>query len=391
MRKTGLLIFVLLLAACTLPTGPGAGPQAANLPAQPAQAATLTPVPFEAALSLAQDAANRGDWDTALAYLDAALLAQPDSAQGLRQRGLAHQAAGNLDLALDDLSHAITLDPGQPSAYVSRGWLYAQRGEPAAALADLSHAIQLAPGYAQAYRSRAAVLTSLGDLTAASLDLQIYLDLVPQAADAAVVQAELAELQQLARTQAGEAGLLFQDDFSDPASGWYSNGGSETQAQYVEGGYLLGHNQPNSVVWALPGRLVTDTRIQVTATRVGGDDDNFFGLLCRVQGTGQTGDFYAFLISSDGHFGIAKKSGNSLALIGQEMMMRHPAIHLGSQPNIITGICSGDRLALYVNGEFVAETTDDEYTQGQVGLVIGTFEIGGTQVLFDDLSVYTEP
>lgn len=391
MQKTGLLILVLLLAACTLPTGPAAGPQAAGSPTQPALAASPTPVPFDAALSLAQDAANRGDWATALAYLDAALLAQPDSAQALRQRGLTHQAAGDLDQALDDLSRAITLDPGQPSTYVSRGWLYAQRGENGAARADLDQAIQLAPSYAQAYRSRAALLAGLGDLTAASLDLQIYLDLVPQAADAAAVQAELAELQQQAHAQAGEGGLLFQDDFSDPASGWYSNGGPETQAQYVEGGYLLGHNQPNSVVWALPGRLVTDTRIQVTATRVGGDDDNFFGLLCRVQGTGQTGDFYAFLISSDGHFGIAKKSGNSLALIGQDMMMRHPAIHLGSQPNIITGICAGNRLALYVNGEFVAETTDEEYALGQAGLVIGTFDIGGTQVLFDDLSVYTEP
>src|SRR5690606_7192308 len=159
--------------------------------------------------------------------------------------------------------------------------------------------------------------------------------------------------------------LLFVDDFSDPASGWYSNGGPETQAQYMEGGYLLGHSQPNAVVWALPGRLVTDTRIQATATRVGGDDDNFFGLLCRVQGTGQTGDFYAFIISSAGHFGIAKKSGSSLSLIGQEMMMRHPAIRLGSEPNVITAICAGNRLALYVNGEFVTETTDDEYAFGQ--------------------------
>lgn len=392
MRKTGLAILLMFsLAACTLPTNPGGVPQGGNLSAQPQAQPTPTPIPFDDALALAQDAANGADWATALLYLDAALQAQPDNAQALRQRGLTHQAAGNLEQALADLSQAIALDPAQPSAYVSRGWLFAQQGDTAAALADLSHAIELSPTYAQAYRNRAALQASLANYTAASFDLQVYLGLVPEAADAAAVRAELAQLQQQADAQAGDAGLLFIDDFSDPASGWYSNGGPETQAQYVEGGYLLGHNQPNSVVWALPGRLVTDTRIQATATRVGGDDDNFFGLLCRVQGTGQSGDFYAFIISSDGHFGIAKKSGPSLSLIGQEMMMRHPAIRLGNEPNVITAICSGSRLALYVNGEFVAETSDEQYTLGQVGLMAGTFELGGTQILFDDFTVHREP
>ena len=318
-------------------------------------------------------------------------MAVPDNAQALRQRGLTHQAAGNLEPALADLSRSLEVAPAQPSAYVSRGWLLAQQGDVAAALADLIHAIQILPTYAQAYRTRAALHTSLGNFTAASFDLQVYLGLAPTAADAAIVRAELAERQHQTNAQAGDAGLLFADDFSDPACGWYSNGGPETQAQYVEGGYLLGHSQPNSAVWALPGRIVSDTRIQVTATRVGGDDDNFFGLLCRVQGTGQSGDFYAFIISSDGHFGIAKSSGGSFSLIGQELMMRHMAIHQGSEPNVITAICAGSRLALYVNGEFVAETSDDTYTTGQVGLIAGTLDIQSTQILFDDFSSHREP
>ncbi|HRN50205.1 MAG TPA: tetratricopeptide repeat protein [Anaerolineales bacterium] len=391
MRTSAYLLTLLcLLTACTLPTSGGA-PQGASSLTESQPQPSPTPISFEDALARAQDASNNGDWETALAYLDAALVAVPDNAQALRQRGLTHQAAGNLEPALADLSRSLEVDPAQPSAYVSRGWLLAQQGDVAAALADLNHAIQILPTYAQAYRNRAALHTSLGNFTAASFDLQIYLGLAPTAADAAIVRAELAELQQQANAQAGDTGLLFADDFSDPASGWYSNGGPETQAQYVEGGYLLGHSQPNSAVWALPGRIVSDTRIQVTATRVGGDDDNFFGLLCRVQGTGQSGDFYAFIISSDGHFGIAKSSGGSFSLIGQELMMRHMAIHQGSEPNVITAICAGSRLALYVNGEFVAETSDDTYTTGQVGLIAGTLDIQSTQILFDDFSSHREP
>lgn len=392
MRSLVLLVaLAVLLSACTFPTAQSMA-QPGGLPEAPAEQAQPTPVPsFDELLHLAQDAANRGEWQTAIAHLDAALAAQPDSVQAYWQRGLAQHAAGNLDAALADLDQAILLDPSRASSYQSRGLLHAQRGDGPAALADLTQAIQLLPTFAQAYRNRAEVQRSLGNYTAASFDLQVYLSLVPNTPEAAAVEAEIAALQQQALAQAGEAGLLFADDFSNPATGWYSYGGPDTSGSYWEGGYLLAQSEPNSVVWALPGRIVTDTLIQATAAKLGGDDNNFFGLLCRVQGTGQTGDFYAFLISSDGYFGITKKSGDTLALIGQDMMLRHSAIRLGGEPNVITAICSGNRLALYINGEFVVETTDDEYRTGQAGLIAGAFEVGGTQILFDDFSVRAEP
>lgn len=394
-----LLALSMLLAACTFPTSSQSVPQPGGLPAQPEQQAEPTLAPsFDELLRLAQDAANRAEWGAAIAYLDAALAERPDSVHAAQvaaaywQRGMAQHAAGNLDAALADLDQAIALDASRASSYQSRGLLHAQRGDGAAALADLTRAIELLPTFAQAYRNRAELQRTLGNYTAASFDLQVYLSLVPNTPEAAALQAEIAALQQQAVAQAGEAGLLFVDDFSNPASGWYSNGGPDTSGSYWEGGYLLAQSPPSQVVWALPGRMVTDTVVQATATKLGGDDDNIFGLLCRVQGTGQTGDFYAFLISSDGYFGITKKSGDTLALIGQEMMLRHSAIRLGGEPNVITAVCAGNRLALYVNGEFVVETTDDQYASGQVGLLAGSLAAeGGTQILFDDFSVRAEP
>lgn len=387
-----LVLLAVLLSACTFPVAPQSVAQPGGLPDAPAEQAQPTPVPsFDELLRMAQDAANAADWGAAIAYLDAALAVQPDNVQAYWQRGMTQHAAGNLDAALADLDQALALDANLASGYQSRGLLHAQRGDGSEALADLTRAIELLPTFAQAYRNRAELQRTLGNYTAASFDLQVYLGLVPNTPEAAALQAEISALQQQAVAQAGEQGLLFTDDFSNPASGWYSNGGPDSSGSYWEGGYLLTQTPPNSVVWAVPGRIVTDTLVQVTATKLGGNDNNIFGLLCRVQGTGQTGDFYAFLISSDGYFGIAKKSGETLGLIGQEMMLRHSAIRLGGEPNVITAVCSGSRLALYVNGEFVVEAADDQHRSGQVGLLAGSLDEGSTQILFDDFTVRAEP
>jgi tetratricopeptide (TPR) repeat protein len=388
------LIFVLLLvlAAGCAPSGGQplpALPAATASPTQPLPTATATPT-FDELLTLAQDAANQGDSEGALAFLNAAIAADAGSAQAYLLRGNVHQGRGDWANAVNDYDQAITIDANLAAAYLNRGLAQVQLGNSDQALADVSQAIQISPTFALAYRNRAEMHKSLGNNTAASYDLQVYLSLVPNAPDTAAVQAEIDSLQEQAVAQAGEEGLLFFDDFSDPASGWYTNGDPASPGLYSGGGYVLVENQPGTAVWALPGRIFSDVRVEASATRQAGDDNNFFGLLCRVQGTGQSGNFYAFIISSDGYFGITKKSSDTLALIGQDVMLRHPSINLGDGPNVITGVCSGSRLALYVNGEFVVETTDEEYSSGQVGLISGAFDVPGTSIFFDDFSVRTE-
>jgi tetratricopeptide (TPR) repeat protein len=392
MKKLHLLVLLCLLSACAPAGGellPASLPDATATATLALPTATATPT-FAELLTLAQDAANSGDWGEALAYLDAAIAADAGSAQAFLLRGTVYQGLGDSAQAISDYDQAIALDANLPTAYQNRGLVQAQLGNTDQALADISQAIEISPTFALAYRNRADLHKSLGNNTAASYDLQVYLTLVPNAPDAAEVQAEIDALQAEAIAQAGEEGLLFFDDFSDLASGWYTNGDPASPGLYSGGGYVLVENQTGTAVWALPGRIFADVRVEVTATRQGGDDNNFFGLLCRVQGTGQSGNFYAFIISSDGYFGITKKSGDTLALVGQDVMLRHPAINLGDGPNVITAVCSGSRLALYVNGEFIVETTDEEYSNGQVGLISGAFDVAGTSIFFDDFSVRSE-
>lgn len=395
-RPAALIAFVLLLglAACRAPqageaVSPGLPSSEVNT-ALPEATASATPS-FDELLTLAQDLANGGDWAGAIALLDQAILINNVNAQAYLLRGNVYKASGDLAQAISNFDQAVAVDANLSAAFQNRGLAYAELGEATQALADLSHAIEISPGFALAYRNRAELQRSLGNTSAASFDLQVYLSLVPNAPDRAAVEAEIAALQEETVQNAGEEGLLFFDDFSDPNSGWYTNGDPASPGLYAGGGYVLVKEQPQGAVWALPGRVFTDVRIEVQASKQGGDDNNFFGVLCRVGGTTQSADFYLLMISSDGYFGIARKEGETLGLVGQDKMLYSSAIIQGNSTNAITAICAGTRLALYANGELLVEVNDAELTSGQVGILAGTFDVAGTSIFFDDFKVFTEP
>ena len=393
-RKFWAWVLLLGLSACLAPVSSGQA-----LPVKPSQTplppaaptATLSP---DELIHLSQDAASRGDWGVAVSLLDLAVAQDGANAQAFTLRGNAYQELGDLTQAISNYDQALSLDSSLAAAYNSRGLAYAELGDAAKALADFAKAIELAPTFGLAYRNRADLHITAGNLTAASLDLQIYLSLVPNAPDRPQIEAQITELQSQAVENAGENGLLFSDDFSDPNSGWISNQSADSQGIYDSQGYRLMESQVNAGVWALPGRLFTDVRIEVKAGKQGGDDQsNWFGLICRLQATTASPNFYVLIITSDGYFGIGRRNGDNLTLIGQEKMLYSSHIVQGDSTNTIAGICSGQRLALFVNGEELVEVTDAELSSGQAGLIVGTFNIPGANanILFDDFAVYSEP
>ena len=76
--------------------------------------------------------------------------------------------------------------------------------------------------------------------------------------------------------------VLFQDDFSDPSSGWDRVVTETGETDYMDGVYRIYANQPGTDIWATPGLHFTDVRIEVDAAKVGGPDDNDFGVICRA-------------------------------------------------------------------------------------------------------------
>lgn len=185
-------------------------------------------------------------------------------------------------------------------------------------------------------------------------------------------------------TSGSDTSILFQDDFSDSASGWDKLSSDTAVTDYVDGIYRILINEAMSYYWANPGRSFTDVRVEVEATKVGGSDDNGLGVICRYR---DTENFYFALISSDGFAGISKVSGGKQSLISGELITNSDAIRQGNGRNAVRFDCLGNSLTLLANGTQVAAAIDGDLTDGDVGLIAGTYDTPGTDIQFDNFVV----
>lgn len=179
-------------------------------------------------------------------------------------------------------------------------------------------------------------------------------------------------------------GVLFQDDFSDTSSGWDRVDVSEGFTDYADGVYRIWVNTDSTDVWANPGLNFNDTTIEVEATKVGGPDDNDFGVICRYE---DDSNFYFFIISSDGYYGIGKVLDGEQILLGEEELLPSNDIQTGNVTNNIRVDCVGSTLTLFANGSQLISANDSNFSSGDVGLLAGTFDTPGTDIHFDNFLV----
>ncbi|MBW8012810.1 MAG: hypothetical protein FVQ83_16450 [Chloroflexi bacterium] len=181
-------------------------------------------------------------------------------------------------------------------------------------------------------------------------------------------------------------GLLFADYFSNPDSGWDRITEDKGSTDYANGGYLIVVDDEYTDYWANPGQHFFDVRIEVEVEKIGGDDDNDFGVICRYQ---DVDNFYAFKISSDGYFGIFKRiNGGPIELIFAEFMQFSEVINQGNERNHLTVECVGNRLSLFINGWLLQDVYDGDLQSGDVGLMAGSYGDPGTRIQFDDFEVF---
>lgn len=185
-------------------------------------------------------------------------------------------------------------------------------------------------------------------------------------------------------TWVSDAPILFVDDFSSQTGGWLTYEDRLSFAGYDQRGFRLWVDLPNFMVMSVPGLNFKDTNIYAKAQKSAGPDDNLYGLLCRYQ---DKQNFYAFVISSDGYYGIYRKEAGIMSMMGATQMAFNEVIRRGSQPNQIMAACQGDQLALYVNDTKLLQVQDDTFAFGDVGLIAGSLSEPGTDILFDYIIV----
>jgi hypothetical protein len=181
--------------------------------------------------------------------------------------------------------------------------------------------------------------------------------------------------------------ILYKDDFSDPNSGWIRVLDKKGFMDYYSSGFRIWVNTPGYNYWSTPGLQFDDVIINVDAARLGGPDENRFGLICRYK---DVNNYYFFVISSDGYFGIGKVVNGLTSLLGQEMMIYNPSILPGFTPNHLQAECNKETLTLYINGQPSGMAIDSDLSTGDVGLLAGAFGTPGVDIVFDNF-VVTKP
>jgi len=186
------------------------------------------------------------------------------------------------------------------------------------------------------------------------------------------------------KTEIKSGDILYQDDFSQVPSGWGIWEKSEAVVAYEQGGLRILVNEPNFDFWTGAGKQFADAVIEVDVKRLSGPADNDFGVICRYQ---DAKNFYMFLVSSDGYYGIGKIKDDQHSLIGIDQLQYSDLIQPQQTEHRLRVDCVGDILRLSVDGKQLLEATDSDFVTGDVGVLAGAYSTPGVDILFDNIEV----
>ena len=194
------------------------------------------------------------------------------------------------------------------------------------------------------------------------------------------------------RLSGGEASLMYQklelkvDERFDSADDWLTYESDAGLLMAVErGAYRIRLNQRQYSWTQLPSRY-DDSVVEAEVALFDDENAGYAGLACRLD-PGNSGRGYYFLMSGDGHFSLRWGNGRSLDVI--IAVQFSGAIKQGNAVNRMRAVCIGDYLALWVNGEFIAEARDHRADSGTVGLAAVLNRDGATmEAAFDDLKIW---
>jgi serine/threonine-protein kinase len=177
---------------------------------------------------------------------------------------------------------------------------------------------------------------------------------------------------------------ILYDEFSDPSSGWPTYETQDGYSRYQADSYHIYVDLPNDRLEATAGFDLADVSLQADVSKVGGADDNLMGLVCRYQ---DRNNFYFFIISSDGYYGLGKVYDGAYQLEGGTMLPSED-IHKGASSNYLEVVCEGNSFSFVVNGTELASFEDDTFQRGDIGMMAGTYAISGTNILFDNFGAF---
>jgi hypothetical protein len=170
---------------------------------------------------------------------------------------------------------------------------------------------------------------------------------------------------------------LFADQLSRPLPGWPDN--PQSTAWFSLSDYrMLARDSGRFVAVGVPlGKPVQDVRVSAQFHKVGGPAGGGYGLIVRDQspaterdGRNQAGRYVVVEVGDRGDIGIWQREETHW--IDIVPWQHSDAVRLDRQPNAITVTTHGTGLQFVVNGQTVAEASDNALPiDGGVGVFVG--------------------
>jgi TRAP-type C4-dicarboxylate transport system substrate-binding protein len=180
--------------------------------------------------------------------------------------------------------------------------------------------------------------------------------------------------------------MAYEDDFSDPTSGWARVLNESGERAYKDGEYHLTIKKRDWWVWDdnLTAGKYTDFELEVDGRVVEGPGESGYGLIFRFQ---NNSNFYLFGVFGNGKYNLrGYRDRTWLHLTGGQSGYIEPA----GKTNRLKVVCIGSKIETYVNGHLVATVEDDTFTDGSVGVTAYSSE-PDTHVTLDNFRVRSLP
>ncbi len=177
-----------------------------------------------------------------------------------------------------------------------------------------------------------------------------------------------------------ETGAFFRDDFSNSSSGWSVVRKSNYGMYYDNGSYHMYNHLPGGgTVPSVHAEGTTGFEqayvVAVEAKRTGDAPEGAeWGLVCHAQ---DYDNYYGAGVTTEGLAGIWKlEDGTPTVLASSDVsnafkgVAERDAFNEGTATNLLTFMCRGPDLVLYVNGKMVTLATDETFSSGLAGLYV---------------------
>jgi S1-C subfamily serine protease len=171
----------------------------------------------------------------------------------------------------------------------------------------------------------------------------------------------------------------FTDDFSSDTSGWDTLATETYSAYYEDGEYFVEDIGGDVYYYVRPYLNFENVEMTIDVRMVEGIDIAEVDLVCRYVDVDNN---YEFRLFNDGTVGISKwLAGEYVNLVE----LQDSGIDLGTDFHSVTISCDGSELSMSIDGEVVAEVTDESFASGDVALAVYNSEEGSSAlVAFDN-------